>query len=123
MTPSEKAQTYNQILKKYLDLRKKSNTPFGGGRSFNEANELWGDLPPLPKDIQHQAYQLLRRFFKMPQSTVNRQLELVSEGIPQRGSNINALLEAYINKDDLRTLLPGYDVFEHALKFSPPKKT
>ena len=66
LTPSEKAQTYDQFFFKYLDLRQKSNTPFGGGHSFNEANELWGALPPLPKNIQPQAYQLLQRFFQSP---------------------------------------------------------
>ena len=62
LAPFENAQTYDQILKKYLNLRQKSNTPFGGGHSFNEANELWGTLPPLPKNIQPQGYQLLQRF-------------------------------------------------------------
>ena len=83
---------------------------------------MWVNLPSLPKYIEPQAYQLLRRLFKAPQITINRQLELVSKGVPQQGLNNGTLLEAYINKDDLRTLLPGYDVFVHALKFTPPKK-
>ena len=120
LSPVKKAQTFDQILKKYLALKQRSGDPSGGYRSFSEANELWVNLPPLPKDIQPHAYQLLCCLFKAPQITVNQ--ELASKEIPQQGSNISTLLEAYINKDNLRMLLPGYDVFVHALKFATLKK-
>ena len=47
--------------------------------TFNEANKFWGDLPPLPKDIQPKAYHLLPSFVKASQTTVNWQFLLLKK--------------------------------------------
>ena len=64
LTHSEKAQTYDQILKKYLELRQKSNNPFGGGHSFKEVNELCGALPPLAKTFNLKLTNFFNVFSK-----------------------------------------------------------
>ena len=62
LPPFEKVQTYDQILTKYLALKQKSRNPSGEHHLFSEANELWANLPLLPKDIEPQAsFSILRK--------------------------------------------------------------
>ena len=83
-------------------------------------NRLWPAIEHFPKVKRQEAIKMIRKLDALPTLRINDNLEMVYNGDVAGGTNILQLIrcELFPPRDE-RVLLPGQDLFYHALLTSP----
>ena len=83
-------------------------------------NRLWPAIEHFPKFKRQEAIKMIRKLDALPTLRINDNLEMVYNGDVAGGTNILQLIrcELFPSRDE-RVLLPGQDLFYHALLTSP----
>lgn len=82
---------------------------------------LWPSIEHFTQAKRQEAIKIITKLEAFPTLEINENLELVYNGDPVRGTNIVQLIRSEVDTrdGDGRTLLPGQDLFYHALLTSP----
>ena len=82
---------------------------------------LWPGVEHYPKVKRQEAIKIIKKLDGAPTLQINDNLEMVYNGEVARGTNILQLIrcELYPSRNNERVLLPGQDLFYHALLTSP----
>ena len=82
---------------------------------------LWPGIEHYPKAKRQEAIKIIKKLEGVPTLQINDNLEMVYNGEVARGTSILQLIrsELYPPRNNERVLLPGQDLFYHALLTSP----
>ena len=106
----------NDRVKK--QLFQKSSTENGPPRK-PLLGRLWPDIEHYPKAKRQEAIKIVKRLDASPSLQINDSLEMIYKGDVIRGTNILQLIRCELYPARERVLLPGQDLFYHALITSP----
>ena len=79
---------------------------------------LWSGIEHLPKAKRKEAISMIKKLESSPSVQISDNFELIYNGEIMRGTHILQLIQAELRTNQ-RVLVPGQDVFEHALLTSP----
>ena len=79
---------------------------------------LWAGIEHLPQAKRKEAISMIKKLESSPSVQISDNFELIYNGEIMRGTHILQLIHAELRTNQ-RELVPGQDVFEHALLTSP----
>ena len=79
---------------------------------------LWPGIEHLPQAKRKEAISMIQKLESSPSVQISDNFELIYNGEIMRGTHILQLIQAELRTNQ-RVLVPGQDVFEHALLTSP----
>ena len=79
---------------------------------------LWPGIEHLPQAKRKEAISMIKKLESSPSVQISDNFELIYNGEIMRGTHILQLIQAELRTNQ-RVLVPGQDVFEHALLTSP----
>ena len=79
---------------------------------------LWPGIEHLPQAKRKEAISMIKKLESSPSVQISDNFELIYNGEIMRGTHILQLIHAELRTNQ-RELVPGQDVFEHALLTSP----
>ena len=79
---------------------------------------LWPGIEHLPQAKRKEAISMIQKLESSPSVQISDNFELIYNGEIMRGTHILQLIHAELRTNQ-RELVPGQDVFEHALLTSP----
>ena len=79
---------------------------------------LWPGIEHLPQAKRKEAISMIKKLESSPSVQISDNFELIYNGEILRGTHILQLIQAELRTNQ-RVLVPGQDVFEHALLTSP----
>ena len=79
---------------------------------------LWAGIEHLPQAKRKEAISMIKKLESSPSVQISDNFELIYNGEIMRGTHILQLIHAELRTNQ-RKLVPGQDVFEHALLTSP----
>ena len=82
-------------------------------------NRLWPGIENFSKAKRQKAVKIIKKLDALPTFQINENLEMVYKGDVARGTNILQLIRCELYPPAERVLLPGQDLFHHALLTSP----
>ena len=82
-------------------------------------DRLWPGIEHYPKVKRQEAIKIVKKLDASPSLQINDSLEMIYNGDVIRGTNILQLIRCELYPAKERVLLPGQDLFYHALITSP----